>query len=203
MEKEKVLEIGSQLKGNTSVSNFIAYAAEFKNLILTSYGKNNPFYEAVDKIKITAPQAIYYLDNLITSFLRAVENDLISSVSYHRKIKIEVVRDYLTQAEQLAEMDEFHPATAVVLAGASLEEFLRNWVENESLLLEVRSPSIDSYAKALRKNELINKQDLKDITAWAGLRNDAAHGNWLAVMDRGKVSIMIKGISLFVRQYST
>ena len=103
-----------------------------KNLIQVYAGKNHPFYEAVEKVKITAPNATDYLNNIIDSFIRTVENDLITNVSYERRIKIEVVNDYLLQAENLLELQEFHPATAAVLIGASLEEFLRNWVKEES-----------------------------------------------------------------------
>jgi hypothetical protein len=45
--------------------------------------------------------------------------------------------------------------------------------------LEVRgNGSIISYGNALRENDLISKQEMKDIEQMAGLRNDAAHGNF-------------------------
>ena len=44
-------------------------------------------------------------------------------------------------------------------------------------------------------------QDIKDITAWAGLRNDAAHGEWEEVKDRSKISLMLEGVNLFMRKY--
>lgn len=202
MEREKILKIARELLNKTTVTNFYARSAEVKNLIQVYAGKQSSFYEAVEKVKITASQAPYYLDNIIDSFIRAMENDLISSVSYQRRIKIEVVNEYLLQAEDLLELGEFHPAPAAVLIGASLEEFLRNWVSDENLNLGSNRSSIDGYAKSLKENEHITKQEYKEITAWAGLRNDAAHGKWNSVEDRDKISIMLKGVSLFIKQHS-
>jgi hypothetical protein len=111
------------------------------------------------------------------------------------------VSDFLDQANILLETKGVHPAAPCVLIGASLEEFLRNWIEQENLSLGNSKPSIDSYAKALRENELISKQDFKDITSWTGLRNHAAHGEWDEVSDKKRVSLMLEGINLFMRKY--
>jgi hypothetical protein len=85
-------------------------------------------------------------------------------------------------------------------SGASLEEFLRNWVEAEDPSIEDAKPGLDAYAKSLRAKELISKQDVKDITSWAGIRNDAAHGKWNEISDRDRVRNMLQGVNLFMRQ---
>ncbi|MDD4025942.1 MAG: hypothetical protein PHN85_08490 [Kiritimatiellae bacterium] len=59
---------------------------------------------------------------------------------------------------------------------------------------------LDAYCKALRTADLISKQDVKDVTAWAGIRNDAAHGDWAKVEDHNRVRLMLEGINLFMRQ---
>lgn len=201
MDKEKIIKIAKELEGKTNMFNFYANKAEFLNLIEVFTGKNNSFYEAAQKIKITANNAGFYLDNIITSYIRTLENDLLSKVSYERKLKIEVVNDYLIQAENLLEKSEFHPAIAASLIGASLEEFLRNWVIEQNLDFGEKY-NIDSYTKALRANDLITKQDLKDITSWAGYRNDAAHGHWEKVESKEKIETMLKGVNLFIKEYS-
>lgn len=201
MDKDKILNIAKQLDGNTTVFNFYAQQAELLNLIQVYAGKNNTFFIAAEKIKITAPNVGFYLDNLIRSFIRSVENDLLSKVSLERRIKIEVVSDYLSQAEELLEQKEFHSAVSAVLIGASLEEFLRNWVIEENIDYGQKA-SIDSYAKALKSKELIGRQDIKDITSWAGYRNDAAHGHWDKVADHEKIINMLKGVNIFIKQYS-
>ncbi len=48
---------------------------------------------------------------------------------------------------------------------------------------------------------MLTKQDGKDITAWAGTRNHAAHGEWDDVADKNRVSLMLEGANLFMRKY--
>lgn len=98
------------------------------------------------------------------------------------------------------ENTKFHPAAAAVLIGASLEEFLRTWVEEKELSLGDAKPGINTYSAVLRKANLISKQDSKDVTSWAGIRNHAAHGEWDEVGDRGRVRLMLDGVNLFMRQ---
>jgi hypothetical protein len=137
------------------------------------------------------------LDNLI-AFVRA---GLHAEVSPERRAQLDVVSDFFWQAHALLDEKGIHPAAPAVLAGAALEEFLRTWVEAEGLSLGSRKPSIDAYAGLLREGELISKQDVKDITSWAGLRNHAAHGQWEEVADKNRIAIMVEGISLFMRRY--
>ncbi len=87
-----------------------------------------------------------------------------------------------------------------MLVGASLEEFLRNWVEASDLSIGNAKPSIDVYCKTLRAVDLISKQDAKDITSWAGTRNHAAHGDWDHVSDRTRIRLMLEGVNLFMRK---
>ncbi|GAA4234995.1 hypothetical protein GCM10022254_41190 [Actinomadura meridiana] len=42
-------------------------------------------------------------------------------------------------------------------------------------------------------------QEVKDITAWAGQRNDAAHGQFDS-LSKARAQIMIDGINLFIQQ---
>ena len=94
-------------------------------------------------------------------------------------------------------------ATAAVLIGASLEEFLRNWIIDQNLNTENAKPTIDNYAKILKEVGLIDKQDIKEITSWAGLRNDAAHGHWELVSSHEKINYMLIGVNLFIKKHST
>ena len=64
-------------------------------------------------------------------------------------------------------------------------------------------PNLDSYCQELRKMESILKQDVKDIVSWGGIRNDAAHGHWESVSDRNRIKLMLEGVNLFMRKYSS
>lgn len=172
MNKEKILEIGRSIDITTSIYQFPAKQAELKNFIAAVAGKNNSFYEAASNIKITALYAPEQIKAILESFLLSVEKDLISNSSYERKIQINVVNDYLSQAEDIIERNEFHLATAAFLIGASLEEFLRNWIIDQGLFSDSLKPTIDGYSSLLKKEGLIDKDDYKEIIVWAGIRNN-------------------------------
>lgn len=60
--------------------------------------------------------------------------------------------------------------------------------------------TIDPISKKLYDEKILTKQDIKDITSWAGIRNDATHGNFDEVNDRKRVVNAIEGINLFMRK---
>lgn len=141
-----------------------------------------------------------HLTAVLDAFIEYLQSGLYSGLSPERQAQIDVVSDILEQANLLLENKNCHPAAAAVLVGASLEEFLRNWVEAAGLSIGNASHGIDAYCKSLRSADLIQKQDAKDITAWAGIRNHAAHGQWDQVADRDRVRLMLEGVNLFMRQ---
>ena len=140
------------------------------------------------------------LTAVLDSFIEYIQSGLHSGLSPERQVQIDVVSDILEQANSLLENKDCHPAATAVLVGASLEEFLRNWVEAEGLSIGSSKPGIDAYCKSLRSADLIQKQDAKDVTAWAGIRNHAAHGDWDQVSDRDRIRLMLEGVNLFMRQ---
>ena len=91
-----------------------------------------------------------------------------------------------------------HPAAPIVLAGAALEEALRSLViQNRATI--VGKPGLNAYAAALKSASVLTTQDVKDITSWAGQRNEAAHGDF-ANLSPERAQIMVDGINLFMRQ---
>ncbi|MFH0965954.1 MAG: hypothetical protein V2A58_18295 [Planctomycetota bacterium] len=163
-------------------------------------GPKSAFLKQADVATGISPYLVARLDAILASFIEYVRAGLATGISPERRAELDVVSDILGQAHSLLEDDRYHPAAAAILIGASLEEFLRTWVEAEGLSIGSSKPSIDAYSKALRAAELISKQDTKDITSWGGLRNHAAHGNWDEVSDRAHIRLMLEGVNLFMRQ---
>lgn len=139
---------------------------------------------------------------IMRSYIEYVQAGLADAVTPERRAQLDVVSDFLDQARQLLETSGVHPAAPVVLIGATLEEFFRTWVETDGLTLGNRRSGLETYATVLREADLITKQDIKDITAWGGLRNHAAHGEWDEVGDKQRVGLMLEGVNLFMRKYS-
>lgn len=181
-----------------------AMIAEAKEFLRVYAGSNSSFFSHINQVDRIGRQddKAKHIRNTLQGFIEYLENGLFEGVSIERKAQLDVISDYLEQATLLLSSSEFHPAAATVLIGASLEEYLRNWVEEEELDIGDKKPSLDSYAKVLREAELISKQDMKDITSWSGLRNHAAHGEWEEVKDRKRIEIMLEGVNLFMRKYT-
>ena len=85
-----------------------------------------------------------------------------------------------------------------MLAGAALEIALRSAIEELDLIFEGQ-PSISVYARTLRKAEVLNKQDMKEVEQMAGLRNDAAHGNH-DLLSRERSGLMEQQVNLFLNR---
>ena len=178
---------------------------EVKELTRIYLGSDNSFFKHFNKIDTNyfmngEVQREFY--SAVEGLIRYLEHGLQGGISLKRQVQIDIVSDFLEQAESLLNLTNVHCAAPTVVIGAALEEFLRNWIENDDLKLVGKKPCIDSYAKILRENEKITKQDSKDITSWAGLRNYAAHGEWEEVSDKNKISIMLQAVNLFIRKYS-
>jgi len=201
------------------VDKLLAQAARIRDLIKKDSG-DGPYTQACEFLRVFAgPKSSFYINaesnrkysddyrarstiSIIDSFIEYVREGLHGELSVKRQAQVDVISDFLGQAQELLEQDGIHPAAPVVLIGAALEEFLRAWVEDQALSLGGKKPSLDSYAKILREAELITKQDIKDITAWVGIRNYAAHGEWNEVGDRARVRLMLESVNLFMRQYA-
>lgn len=170
---------------------------------LRSYAgeKSSFFKSALDISGYTSTYRSEMISSILLSFAEYIETGLKQEIPPERRAQIDIVNDLLDQANKLLQDDSVHGAAPAVLIGATLEEFLRTWVEREGLTSESMKPSLDSYAKILRKSDLIDTQDIKDITSWAGIRNDTAHGHWEKVESKDKISLMLQGVDLFLRKH--
>lgn len=203
MTKEELIQQAKRISDRVS-EDLHGSMAEAKEFLNTYGGSNNSFYEGINEILGSASRnyAIEKTQAILNSFIQYVENGLLRSISLEREIQIETVSDYLEQAADLLNDKKVHPAAPAVIIGASLEEFLRTWLIDVGIDLQNINMNLDSFAKELRSRDLITKQDSKDITAWGGIRNDAAHGHWDNVKDENRIRIMLEGVNLFMRKYS-
>lgn len=184
------------------IKDFDMFLSSAKELLRVYAGENSAFYLDFKEMHHYHPQD--YVDNaksILRAFAFFLENDLQGGISLERQAQIDVTSDFLEQAQFLLNSRKVHSATPCTIIGAVLEEFLRNWVEEQELDKKISKPSLDAYAKALRTAELITKQDVKDITSWAGLRNSAAHGEWEEVADRKRILTMLESVNLFMQKY--
>ena len=207
MEVDKVLEQTRALKnqvhnlGDHDGAKLKGLKARAEDFLNTFGGKNNTFVKQIQSVSGSATSyQIDVLGEVLDAFSAHLEDGLVAGISPRCQAELDVVSDLLEQANILLSNAKVHPAAPAVLVGATLEEFLRTWIEEDGLTLGNKRPGIDAYAKVLREADLINKQDVKDITAWAGIRNHAAHGDWDEVADRSRIKLMLEGVNFFIRQ---
>lgn len=178
----------------------LAQACEFLRVYS---GPKSSFLEGMRKLDDYSPDyALVAAASIMQSFIDYVEAGLAAEITPERRAQLDVVSDLLEQAHALLEAKGVHPGAPAVLIGATLEEFLRTWVESAGLSIANRKPGLETYAAVLREADMITKQDAKDITSWGGLRNHAAHGEWDQVSDKQRVALMLEGVNLFMRKYS-
>ena len=203
MTKEEIIEHSERIIEITK-NNSHGGLVQAREFLRVYAGEDTSFFKTFSQINSTASDAFKFnrVHGVLSSFIEFVKSGLLRSISLEREIQIETVSDYLEQADDLLKDKNVHPAAPAVIIGASLEEFLRNWLEDDGFDLTTIKNSLDAYSTELRRQNKITKQDLKDIVAWGGTRNDAAHGHWDNVNDRNRIKLMLEGVNLFMRKYS-
>ncbi len=117
-------------------------------------------------------------------------------------ITAELFTDFLEMAEHL--LENGYKDAAAVIVGSTLENHLRqlcsansidtNKKNNRGQLIPKKSDQLNSE---LAKKGVYNRLDLKNVTAWLDLRNNAAHGKY-DEYSHEHVSLMLSGVMNFV-----
>ena len=114
-------------------------------------------------------------------------------------VRGDLFSDFLEMAEHL--LNTHYKDAAAVIAGSALEAHLRalcakhaiptdlNGVPKKADKLNAELAAAGAYSNA--------KLQQKSVTAWLGLRNDAAHGNY-AAYDEQQVRMMHDGVRHFI-----
>jgi hypothetical protein len=168
--------------------------------LLARYAPGSVFYEIAAAHTSYNDLKISYVAGALEQWVRFCEEGLATGLPFAAQARVEAASDLMDQAEQLLEDASIHPAATAMLIGAALEELLRSMCIAESVTW-VGKPGIGSYADALRAQDLISKQDVKDITSWGGQRNDAAHGEF-DLIEKLRVRLMADGVNLFMQRHS-
>jgi hypothetical protein len=148
--------------------------------------------------------AVYRNFCIIQSCVKAALEDLKGGYFFEAKtlLEAEVFSDLLEQAEELQQAG--YKDAAAVLAGGVLEKHLRSMCVRRGIGLlkpngkhKMMNDMNDALAKAGAYNALKKKQ----VTAWADLRNNAAHGNSTAYT-ASDVDAFLRDVSDFCANFS-
>jgi hypothetical protein len=137
--------------------------------------------------------------------LQAVDEDIRSNnflASIKTLVSGELFGDFLEMASHLVE--EKYKDPAAVVAGSALEAHLKQLCIKYSVPTEapdakgrMRPRKADTINADLVKAHAYTPLDQKNVTAWQGLRNDAAHGNYSEYTIE-QVQLMIDAIRDFI-----
>jgi hypothetical protein len=114
------------------------------------------------------------------------------------RVRADTFSDFLAMAEYLIE-DEGLKDPAAVLAGGVLEQHLRKLHVKHVGPVPVGA-TINPLNDALKKPGVYGANEHKQVTAWAALRNSAAHGDW-GKYDATTVRLMIQWVRWLLSNY--
>ena len=120
---------------------------------------------------------IVEINGVLESIVYELENNLLYQIK--KVLQADIFSDFLEMAEHL--LKEGYKDASAVIIGSVLEDTLRKLCELngiETVNEKGKHLTIDPMNMALVKTDVYNKLIQKQITSWADLRNNAAHGNF-------------------------
>jgi len=117
-------------------------------------------------------------------------------------IQSEVFSDYLEMSEHLLEQGYKDPAAVII--GSTLEIHLRELCISNEIELEYENTKgdmvpikADKMNIELAKADVYSKAYQKQVVAWLGLRNSAAHGKY-SEYTAEEIKLMLQGVRQFI-----
>ncbi len=136
---------------------------------------------------------------VLLGILKALRSDYEAGYlrSVHEIIHGGIFSDFLEMADYL--LTEGYKDPAVVLAGGVLEEQLRKLRQANGI--PITKGAAHKKADGLNANlagaNIYSKLDQKNVTAWLGLRNNAAHGKYNEY-SKEQVTLMVQSVRDFI-----
>lgn len=187
-----------------SSESFKVFEASSLSFILSTYGEKHPYYTRFkESVTNAKPNEVEAGKGILTSIKTEIEKGWLSTIK--GLISAEIFTDFLEMAEHLLSEKYEHPAA--VMIGSVLEEHLRQLCDTNGIAItDVRNgktvpKKADSLNAELTGQNVYNKLDQKNITAWLDLRNKAAHGKYTEYNFQ-QVELMLQGVMEFMTRNS-
>lgn len=163
-------------------------------------GKHSIYFEQAIEISKKKTHVYNHVAEQIgvaKALLSDIENDYL--ISFEEIIHGDLFADYLEMSAHL-EQNGYKDAAAV-LAGSTLEAHLRQLCNKHGVATAsgTKTKKADALNAELVNAQAYTKSDQKSVTAWLGIRNNAAHGNYNEYT-RDQVKLLIDSIRDFIRR---
>jgi hypothetical protein len=161
-------------------------------------GRGSVYFEQAKAILETNDHAWGHLAGQIgvaESLLHDIRNGYLRTLE--ELIHGEIFGDFLEMAQHL--LDSGYKDAAAVLCGSTLEAHLKQLCKKAGISAESagKAKKADTINGELSSAGVYSKLDQKNVTAWLGLRNSAAHGDY-AAYDKAQVGLFIASVRDFV-----
>lgn len=190
-----------ELKDNWSPENVQEITTLMCAAIKRLAPPNSAYLEQMESVLRNMPKQLgesksETIEFRLQGVLRALRTDYDAGrlQTFQELIHADLFSDFLEMAEYF--LQEGYKDPAAVIAGGVLEEHLRKLCGKYGVTIPAK-PKLDTMNADLAKAVAYNKNDQKQVTAWAGLRNDAAHGEYKKYTE-GEVNLMVAGIRDFI-----
>jgi uncharacterized protein (DUF2164 family) len=172
--------------GPERVTELLSVTSRGGQLINRLYGGGshyeNSFQQVLSTDMFSSMHSNYHRHvSELVGILKGVQHEIKSGLltDLRRLLQAEIFADFLEMSEHL--LNEGYKDASAVLLGGVLEDSLRKLADSKCVA--VVSPTgkpltIDPLNVALAKAGVYNALVQKQITTWANLRNDAAHGQF-------------------------
>ena len=217
-EIESLIATGEKLVADASVSDsglghervqeLMSFTARGGQLIRRLYGSDSQHFQMFNSTTQTGNfhnmhRTWYRHVADIVGILKAVEHDIKSGMlaDFRSLVQAEIFADFLDMAEHL-HRENYKDASAVLL-GAVLEDSLRKIADANGIdILNSKGMplTLDPLNISLAKKGVYGPLVQKQITSWANLRNDAAHGHF-DKYDSAQVQQMLLFVQKFCADY--
>ena len=161
-------------------------------------GRNSVYYEQARAILEGRDHSWGHLAGLVgvaASLLHNIRAGYLKTLE--ELIHGELFGDFLEMAQYL--LDSGYKDAAAVIAGITLEAHLKQLSKKSGIPVEVagKSKKADKINSELATQRAYSKLDQKNVTAWLGVRNSAAHGDFEAY-GKEQVNLLISGVRDFI-----
>jgi hypothetical protein len=218
LEVDELVAIGSKLAMDAShaqsrlgperIQELALLVSRGGQLIRRLYGVKSQYERDLDRVVATKFFNEIHANNHahiseVVGILRGVQQDIRAGLltEFKRLAQAEIFADYLEMAAHL--LGEGYKDASAVLLGATLEDSLRKIAEARSIPTNTpagKPLTIDPMNIALAKDEAYGPLVQKQVTTWANLRNDAAHGHFERY-DNEQVKQMLLFVQKFCADY--
>lgn len=172
------------------------------SFIKNLYSENHIYYKDFDKYLLRSePSETERARGILKAIKSEIDNGWLTSMK--GLISAEIFFDFLEMAEHL--LSEKYKDPAAVMIGSVLEEHLRQLCDKNGITTtEIKNgkpKKADLLNAELSGQNIYNKLDQKNVTAWLDLRNKAAHGKY-SEYNQSQVELMLQGVTEFMARNS-